>query len=86
MGSPVNTCAFAQLAAAIPNYYIQEANLPHGAACEIVDATPQVVGGYLQLPDRPGIGIEINESAAARHPFRPRPATAPLHADGSVRH
>ena len=86
MGSPVNTCAFAQLAAAIPNYYIQEANLPHGAACEIVDTVPQVVGGYLQLPDRPGIGIEIDESAAARHPFRPRPATVPLNADGSVRH
>ena len=77
MGSPVNTCAFAQLAAAIPNYYIQEANLPHGAACEIVDAVPQVVDGYLQLPDRPGIGIEIDESAAARFPFQPPPRDRP---------
>ena len=77
MGSPVNTCAFAQLDAAIPNYYIQEANLPHGAAREIVDQPPQVVDGYLQLPDRPGIGIEIDESAAARFPFHPRRPPAP---------
>ena len=86
MGSPVNTCAFAQLDAAIPNYYLQEANLPHGAAREIVDQPPRVVDGYLQLPDRPGIGIEINEPAAARFPFHPRRPAAPRNPDGSIRH
>ena len=86
MGSSVNTMAFAQLDAAIPNYFVQEANVPQGAALEILDAVPQVVEGYLEIPQRPGIGIEIDEAAAARFPFQPRRASAALHADGSVRH
>ena len=86
MGSPVNTMAFAQLDAAIPNYFVQEANIKQGPALELVDEQPQVVDGYLQLPQRPGIGIEIDEAAAARLPFQPRPVNAALHADGSVRH
>ena len=86
MGSPVNTMAFAQLDAAIPNYFVQEANIKQGPALELVDEPPRVVDGYLQLPQRPGIGIEIDEAAAARLPFRSRPVSAALHADGSVRH
>ena len=86
MGSPVNTMAFAQLDAAIPNYFAQEANVPHGPALELVDEAPRVVAGYLQLPQRPGIGIEIDEAAAARLPFRPRRPAAAYYADGSVRH
>ena len=86
MGSPVNTMAFAQLDAAIPNYFVQEANIKQGPALELVDEQPRVVDGYLQLPQRPGIGIEIDEAAAARLPFRSRPVSAALHADGSVRH
>jgi galactonate dehydratase len=86
MGSPVNTCAFAQLDAAIPNYFVQEANIKQGPALELVDEQPRVVDGYLQLPERPGIGIEIDEEAAARLPFQSRTVSAALHADGSVPH
>lgn len=86
MGSPVNTMAFAQLDAAIPNYFVQEANRHRGAVLDLVDEPPQVADGYLQLSQRPGIGVEIDAAAAARLPFRPRRPAAALAADGSVRH
>ena len=43
MGTPVNTAAFVQLAAAIPNYVFMETN--EGAE-EIVDEPVQLEGGY----------------------------------------
>jgi len=33
--------------------------------------------GYWLMPEEPGLGIEVSESAAARHPFQPEV----LHAD-----
>ena len=27
--------------------------------------------GYLQIPDRPGIGVEIDETACLAHPYQP---------------
>ena len=29
--------------------------------------------GYFEIPDRPGLGIELNEEAFADHPYQPRP-------------
>ena len=86
MGSPLNTMAYLQLDAAIPNYFAQEANIKDGAALEIVSETPQVIDGFIAVPDRPGIGIEIDEKAVSRFPFEPRKTRGNLNADGSVRH
>jgi len=86
MGSPVNTAAYAQLDAAIPNYYAQEANLPPGPAQELVDEPLGIVDGYLEIPKRPGIGIEINEKALGKLPFKKSRIVGHCHADGSVRH
>jgi galactonate dehydratase len=41
-------------------------------------------GGYLVIPDAPGIGIELAEDAAERHPYKPRTVLTRLHEDGSV--
>jgi hypothetical protein len=27
------------------------------------------ISGYLDVPDRPGIGVELNEAVAAAHPY-----------------
>ena len=86
MGSPVNTMAFMQLDAAVPNYFAQEANIKEGAALAIVDTAPVVAGGFIEVPDRPGIGIEIDEKALGRYPFEPRGIRGNFNADGSVRH
>jgi L-alanine-DL-glutamate epimerase-like enolase superfamily enzyme len=40
--------------------------------------------GYLELPTRPGLGIELNEDAFARYPFRTWHRGFPARADGSL--
>ena len=45
----------------------------------------EVRDGYLIAPDRPGLGIDLDDAGLARHPPRPPDLThAPLREDGSV--
>lgn len=84
MGSQVNLAAFVQFGAAIPNYVLME-----GQATELHDIveSPLVVeNGYVTVPDRPGIGIELREEALARYPYRPHISLAARRPDGSVAH
>lgn len=84
--SPVSTAACLQLAAAIPNFAIQE--YPIGEAeppkSEIVIGAAKLEEGFLLIPDRPGIGIELVPEAERRFPFRRRELVTRLHVDGSV--
>ena len=84
--SPVSTAACLQLAACIPNFTIQE--YPKGELeppkSDIVKTTLKVEGGFLIIPDAPGIGIELAEDAAERYPYKPRQIVTRLHRDGSV--
>ncbi len=41
-------------------------------------------GGYLVVPERPGLGIELKPGLATRYPYRPRAVETTLHEDGSV--
>ncbi len=86
MGSPVNNAAFAHLAAAIPNYSHTEANPHTGILSDIVDQPFQVEGGYREVPDRPGIGVEIDEDVLARIPHERVAIGGSFHVDGSVAH
>lgn len=86
MGSPVNIAAFAQFDAAIPNYVLMESHTFADAFNEIVDQPPQREGGYIIVSNRPGIGLEINESKLSNFPYKPRRITGNFHADGSVAH
>jgi galactonate dehydratase len=85
MGSPVNTAAFAQFGAAIPNHVLQESNhVDDHPLNEIVDRPLVFDRGYAIVPDRPGIGVEIREDMLDRFPYEPRTIRANLGADGSV--
>ena len=86
MGSPVNIAAFTQLDAAIPNYVLMESHTTTDVYNDIVDQPVERQGGYLIVSDRPGIGIEIEESKLARYPYRPKQIVGAFHADGSVAH
>jgi galactonate dehydratase len=62
--SPVCTAASLQLDACIPNFFIQELypyRIPEHF--QIVDHAPEkdVKNGFLPIPDRPGLGIELAE-------------------------
>jgi galactonate dehydratase len=84
--SPVSTAACLQLAAAIPNFALQEYPLGEGEPpkSEIVTPPLRREGPYLRIPQTPGIGIEVAPDADERHPFRPREVVTRLQADGSV--
>jgi galactonate dehydratase len=87
MGGPVNVAAFTHLDAAIPNYFLMESHTFADAYNEIVDQPVTRQGGYILVSDRPGIGIEIDESKLARFPYRPKKIEGTFrHADGSVAH
>jgi galactonate dehydratase len=83
---PVSTAACLQLAACIPNFALQEYPLGEDVPpkSEMVKSILQREGGYLRIPDAPGIGIELTSDAAERHPYKPRAVVTRLHEDGSV--
>ncbi len=87
--SPVTTAACVQLDACIPNFTVQE-YAPDEARppkSQVVKEPLKVQDGYLIVPDRPGIGVELNEDAVlAQYPFKPRQVWAPLREDRSPAH
>ena len=72
---------------ATPNFVIQEEM--SGAVPwyhEIVDSPIRVRDGHWLVPERPGLGVEINEAIAAKHPYEPeiQAATQAVLADGTI--
>jgi len=55
--------------------WVQE--LFHGAAVKVKD-------GHAELPDRPGLGCELNEKVAAQHPYQPVNRPNYVFRDGGV--
>ena len=56
---------------ATPNFVIQEEM--SGAVPwygEVVDGPIRMIDGHWTVPDRPGLGVEVDEAVAARHPFK----------------
>ena len=86
MGSPINNAAFAHFAAAIPNYYVTEVNAHSDEQLSLVDNAYMTADGYREIPDRPGIGVEIDEDACVKLPFEDRGINGFFAADGSVAH
>lgn len=70
---PIATAMTAHVAASIPNFLIMETVGGMGVEKqrheEIVLETLKVKDGYLELPVRPGLGVELNDESMARHPF-----------------
>jgi galactonate dehydratase len=84
MGSPVNLAAYVQLDAAIPNYVLMEAGTPADRLNDILVEPLVREPGYVVVPDRPGIGVEVREEAFAKFPYRAHRIRETFHADGSV--
>jgi galactonate dehydratase len=82
---PVATAATIHFAAATPNWIIQEAITSDVPWRNDVVINPiEVVNGYVSVPDRPGLGIDIDEAEAVKHPFQPEKMQRYFHPDGSV--
>lgn len=75
-GGPVATAVCLQLAAAVPNFLIQEHfdlfNEPWTR--DLVSWTPQLdpTTGTLSLPEGPGLGVELNLDVASENPYDPQ--------------
>ena len=46
---------------------------PFPLANEILKELPEITNGYLNIPNEPGLGIEINENVIEKYPFIPGP-------------
>ncbi len=69
---PVANAATLQVAACCPNFTILEimySDVPWRA--DVTNESLEYKDGYITIPDKPGIGIEINEEACLQHPYEP---------------
>lgn len=70
---PISNAAILQLASTCPNFIIHEMMLTDGNfRKDITDEKIVFEDGYLLIPDRAGLGVEINEEEVLKHPYKPR--------------
>ena len=70
----VGLAATIQVSAAIPNFLITEyfVNLEE-LGRDIAKKPFEVKDGYIQIPDAPGLGIDLDEERLAAYPYKPFP-------------
>ncbi|MGA1198052.1 MAG: mandelate racemase/muconate lactonizing enzyme family protein [Candidatus Latescibacterota bacterium] len=69
--SPLCTVVNAHMHASISNFLIQE-NFDDSLepwTWDLLSGVPRVQNGYLNVPDAPGWGVELNEAEAEKHPY-----------------
>ena len=67
----VSYASAVQLAACVPNFLVLEHFPPEPWRFEVCRNPLQVEDGWLKVPDRPGLGVEFDETAALDHPYEP---------------
>jgi galactonate dehydratase len=91
--SPVGLMACLQVAASIPNFAIQEystgfesnvfTTTQNHLGFDVVDEAPQAIDGFVRIPDRPGLGIDLIDDPASVRPPISKPVLMRMHRDGS---
>lgn len=83
---PVLTAASVHLDVSIPNFVVQEYSLDdEGPGAAPFAGTLERVGGYLQVPEAPGLGVRLDDAKLRSLPPSDRNLhDIPLRADGSV--
>ncbi|WP_321473891.1 galactonate dehydratase [uncultured Paludibaculum sp.] len=70
---PIANAMTLQLAASTPNFGMLETMLSDvDWRDDVVHETLEMVDGCLLIPDTPGLGVELDEAAAAAHPYEAR--------------
>lgn len=68
----IANAATLQLAAACPNFHILEIMYSDVEwRKDVVFESVEYEDGYIKIPDRPGLGIDINEEECLKHPYQP---------------
>lgn len=83
---PISTAACLQLNACIPNFEVQEYPMFNGI-CRLDSEmkTPfKITDGYLELPDQPGLGVELIDDIESIYPYEGMIGQLSFHEDGSI--
>ena len=83
-GSPVSTAAMLHLNMSVPNCAVQEYGVHTDWMNEVIPNDMRTEDGYLFATDAPGLGIDLNEEAAAKYPHDSKDPTHLRREDGSV--
>ena len=84
---PIAGAAALHFDVSTPNFLIQEEMSGAVSWYDDVVRTPmRRVGNHWEVPTEPGLGVEVDEREAAKHPYRPEVAhsSAAVLADGTV--
>ena len=91
--SPVGLAACLQIDACIPNFAIQEyttgfegnrmVSVENHLGHDIVDEVPELKDGFVTIPTRPGVGLDLVADPVAVRPAHSKPVKMRLHRDGS---
>lgn len=82
---PIATAHALHLAAATPNWLIQEQMRAAVPWYDDVVTVPLAIrDGYVAVPSGPGLGTAVDEAAAAAHPYAPEAQVAATLVDGTV--
>jgi galactonate dehydratase len=81
---PVLTAAAVHLDVSIPNFVVQEYSKVDEQQAEAFPGTLKRQGGYLPVPEAPGLGLTIDDAKLAALGRAPGGRQLPLRVDGSV--
>ena len=82
---PVSTAVSTHFAASTPNFIVLEyRDDSRGPMRNLVLEPMKRVGGYLELPQDPGLGIELNEKAFAGNPLKKWHRPFVIEPDGNI--
>lgn len=82
--SPVSFAAALHLDLTVPNFGIQEYMGHLDPAGEVFKTGYTFADGYMHPGDAPGLGVDIDEDAAARYPYQPKYLPVNRLSDGSM--
>jgi mannonate dehydratase len=81
---PATHAANVHVDVAIPNFGVQEMVFFPEAVHEVMPGAPAYRNGYLLASEAPGLGVDINEEAAAKYPYSRAYLPMTRRADGAV--
>ncbi|MGH3309489.1 MAG: D-mannonate dehydratase ManD [Streptomyces sp.] len=82
--SPVSFASALQLDLTVPNFGIQEYMGHLEPASEVFKTNYTFADGYMHPGEAPGLGVDIDEEAAARYPYQPRSLPVNRLRDGTM--
>lgn len=82
--SPITHAANVHVDLATPNFGVQEWVEHPPQVADVITGGPTFADGYLTVSDAPGLGCDVDEEAAQRHPYQRAYLPTARRADGSV--